>query len=233
MKKRRKGLLKKVHELSVLCGVDACLIVYGTPSDRFPADILPSEPRGVARVVTQFRGLPEGERRRKMVSQESFLRQRVGKMRDAQRRQLRENRQGELLALVAEGLSGRRSSFSNLAQVEEVASLTWMLDAKFKSVYDQLETQLRQLYSATPEGGVPLQAAAEEAAVRVVDHDPQSAAAAAAAAVEVLNRHDSSLLPPADTPTPQPPMVGPWAELQTPYLDPYVADPWLDSFYPF
>ncbi|OAY64357.1 Agamous-like MADS-box protein AGL80 [Ananas comosus] len=177
MKKRRKGLLKKVHELSVLCGVDACLIVYGTPSDRFPADILPSEPRG-------FRGLPEGERRRKMVSQESFLRQRVGKMRDAQRRQLRENRQGELLALVAEGLSGRRSSFSNLAQVEEVASLTWMLDAKFKSVYDQLETQLRQLYSATPEGGVPLQAAAEEAAVRVVDHDPQSAAAAAAAAVE-------------------------------------------------
>nr|CAD1816832.1 unnamed protein product [Ananas comosus var. bracteatus] len=146
-----------------------------------------------------------------MVSQESFLRQRVGKMRDAQRRQLRENRQGELLALVAEGLSGRRSSFSNLAQVEEVASLTWMLDAKFKS------------------------AAAEEAAVRVVDHDHQSAAAAAAAAaaVEVLNRHDSSLLPPADTPTPQPPMVGPWAELQTPYLDPYVADPWLDSFYPF
>ncbi|KAF5764506.1 putative transcription factor MADS-type1 family [Helianthus annuus] len=27
-KKRKKGLMKKVNELSTLCGIDACVIIY-------------------------------------------------------------------------------------------------------------------------------------------------------------------------------------------------------------
>ncbi|KAI9177945.1 hypothetical protein LWI28_020931 [Acer negundo] len=49
--KRKKGLLKKVSELSILCGIDACAIVY-SPYNNQP-DVWPSH-HEVQRIVSQF-----------------------------------------------------------------------------------------------------------------------------------------------------------------------------------
>ncbi|KAJ4823856.1 Agamous-like MADS-box protein agl80, partial [Turnera subulata] len=75
-KKRRKGLIKKVSELSTLCGIEACAIIY-SPYETQP-EVWPS-PVGVQRVLSQFRQMPEMEQSKKMVNQESFLRQRIAK----------------------------------------------------------------------------------------------------------------------------------------------------------
>ena len=75
-KKRKKGLMKKVSELSTLCGIEACAIVY-SPYDAQP-EVWPS-PIMVQRVLSQFKNMPEMEQSKKMVNQEHFLRQRIGK----------------------------------------------------------------------------------------------------------------------------------------------------------
>ncbi|CAH8387939.1 unnamed protein product [Eruca vesicaria subsp. sativa] len=57
-KKRKKGLLKKVNELSTLCGINACAIIY-SPYDTNP-EVWPSN-FGVQRVISDYRQLPEME----------------------------------------------------------------------------------------------------------------------------------------------------------------------------
>ena len=63
-KKRKRGLMKKVSELSTLCGIEACAIVF-SPYDAQP-ELWPS-PIGVQRVLSQFKKMPEMEQSKKMV----------------------------------------------------------------------------------------------------------------------------------------------------------------------
>lgn len=64
-KKRKRGLMKKVSELSTLCGIEACAIIF-SPYDSQP-ELWPS-PIGVQRVLSQFKKMPEMEQSKKMVS---------------------------------------------------------------------------------------------------------------------------------------------------------------------
>ncbi|XP_054776605.1 agamous-like MADS-box protein AGL8 [Prosopis cineraria] len=52
--KRKNGIMKKAHELSTLCGVDCCLVVYGPNSvDNLP-EIWPRDPREVHRIIKKY-----------------------------------------------------------------------------------------------------------------------------------------------------------------------------------
>ena len=62
-KKRKKSLLKKTEELSTLCGIEACAIVYG-PDDPQP-ETWPSE-AGVKNVLGKFSTIPEWEQGKKI-----------------------------------------------------------------------------------------------------------------------------------------------------------------------
>ena len=57
--------MKKVIELSTLCGIKACAIVY-SPYDAQP-EVWPS-PIVVQRVLAQFKNMPEMEQSKKMVN---------------------------------------------------------------------------------------------------------------------------------------------------------------------
>ena len=75
-KKRKKGMMKKVSELSTLCAIDACAILY-SPYDSQP-EVWPS-PLGAQCVVARLKKMLEMEQSKKMVNQENFLIQRVAK----------------------------------------------------------------------------------------------------------------------------------------------------------
>ncbi|CAA2986713.1 agamous-like MADS-box AGL80 [Olea europaea subsp. europaea] len=92
-KKRKKGLIKKVSELSTLCGIDICAIIY-SPYESQPDVLLDNH--GVHRVLAQFKRMPEMERSKKMVNQESFIRQRISKASDQLKKQHKENREKEI-----------------------------------------------------------------------------------------------------------------------------------------
>ncbi|KAH1226147.1 Agamous-like MADS-box protein AGL80 [Glycine max] len=97
-KKRKQSLLKKTEELSMLCGVEACAIVYG-PNDPRPV-IWPSE-LGVENVLRKFMSMPQLEQSKKMVNQESFIAQRIMKSKEKLQKIVKENKEIEMSLFMA------------------------------------------------------------------------------------------------------------------------------------
>ncbi|KAJ1423333.1 hypothetical protein SESBI_12546 [Sesbania bispinosa] len=122
-KKRKKGLMKKVGELSTLFGIDACAIGY-SPYDPQP-EVWPS-PIGVQRVLSKFRRMPELEQSKKMVNQESFLRQRIQKAKEQVKKQRKDNREKEMTQLMFQCLSAG-NIMQNISMVD-LNDLAWLID---------------------------------------------------------------------------------------------------------
>ncbi|XP_068329597.1 agamous-like MADS-box protein AGL80 [Pyrus communis] len=99
-KKRKNGLMKKVKELSILCGIDVSAIVY-SQYDTKP-DV--GSCRDVARrIVTRFKQMPERDKSRNMLNQESFLRQQILKAEEQLKKQIKENQEKEIMVQSMRG----------------------------------------------------------------------------------------------------------------------------------
>ncbi|KAM7259107.1 hypothetical protein ACFE04_014848 [Oxalis oulophora] len=127
-KKRKKGLMKKVDELSTLCGIEACAIVY-SPYDSQP-EIWPST-IGAQRVVSQFKKMPEMEQSKKMVNQESFIRQRITKVSEQLKKQRKENREKEVTEVMYQSLAGK--VINGLSMID-LNDLGWVIDQNLKEI---------------------------------------------------------------------------------------------------
>ncbi|XP_041023380.1 MADS-box transcription factor 50 [Juglans microcarpa x Juglans regia] len=125
-KKRRGGLLKKVSELTTLCGVSAFVIVYG-PDDQEGA-VWPSQ-QAVQQLLAKFQSVPDIERCKKMMNQETYLRERTTKVQDQLRKQQRKNKEVEVGHLIRQIQQGRKVEE---LEMNEMAGLAWMLEEKMK-----------------------------------------------------------------------------------------------------
>ncbi|XP_030485511.1 agamous-like MADS-box protein AGL80 [Cannabis sativa] len=142
-KKRKKGLLKKVSELSTLCGVDACAIIY-SPYDTQP-EVYPS-PGGVHRIVKKFKKMPEIEQGKKMMNQEVFLKQKIGKVSEQMKRLKKENRDRELNRLLYGNLSGKMN-LQGLT-VTDLNDLTSLIDQNLKDINKRMEELAKETKTA-------------------------------------------------------------------------------------
>lgn len=134
-KKRKKSLFKKVVELSTLCGIEACAIVYG-PYEPHP-EIWPS-PEGVQTVLSKFMALHEFQKCKKMMNQETFLAQRVLKAEEKLMKQRKDNREQEMTLLMTQCLSEGRVVQDNMSTMD-MSYLAWLIDHNLKDVARRLE----------------------------------------------------------------------------------------------
>ncbi|XP_058783794.1 agamous-like MADS-box protein AGL80 [Vicia villosa] len=134
-KKRKNGVLKKVDELSTLCGIEACAIIFG-PYDPQP-EIWPAQV-GVQKVLSKFMTVPEIEKSKKMVIQEIFLKQRIMKVKEKLNKQRRENWEKEMTMLVFQCLNAGKIVYNNIA-VTDLKNLSWMMDKNLKHICRRLE----------------------------------------------------------------------------------------------
>jgi SRF-type transcription factor (DNA-binding and dimerisation domain) len=141
-KKRKKGLLKKAQELSTLCDVKMCVVVYGGPQDR-EAEAWPSAAES-QRILRRFRSMPETEQSKKMVDQEGFLRHRLAKTQEQLRRLERENRELDSCLLMHDIISGHCNI--NVAAIEEATALAWLVETRLRNVQERIH----HLHSSDP-----------------------------------------------------------------------------------
>ncbi|KAJ4892976.1 Agamous-like MADS-box protein AGL80 [Raphanus sativus] len=100
-KKRKRGLLKKVHEISTLCGINAGAIIY-SPYDPTP-EVWPSV-AGMNQMIDAFRNLPEIDRHKNMVNQREFIQQRINKAENLLLKQKKDNREVNLTEAMYQSL---------------------------------------------------------------------------------------------------------------------------------
>ncbi|KAK9290469.1 hypothetical protein L1049_008639 [Liquidambar formosana] len=143
LKKRRAGLMKKVAELSTLCGVEACIVVF-SPDDAEPM-CWPSQAEA-KQVLERFFGLPEMERSKKMTTQETFINERIAKLQEKAQKQERIDEEIEMNQIMNQISHGQFCKELDLRQANGLASL---MDMKLKEVKRRLQYS-EQILSPLP-----------------------------------------------------------------------------------
>lgn len=133
LKKRRVGLLKKVSELTTLCGVNAFVIIY-SPEDNEPA-VWPSRPV-VQQLLARFQSLPEMERSKKMMNQETYLKERVGKVQEQLKKLHKKNKEVEMANLMYQIYHGK--SLDEL-HITELHGLLWLVEERMKEARKRID----------------------------------------------------------------------------------------------
>ncbi|PWA71529.1 transcription factor, MADS-box [Artemisia annua] len=117
-KKRKKGLMKKAQNEA--------------QPEVWPSNI------GVQRVLAQFKRMPEMEQSKKMVNQESFIRQRITKANEQLKKQIYENREKEMIEVMYQCLAGK-GSITNLI-LPDLNDLGGLVDQTLKDVNRRIES---------------------------------------------------------------------------------------------
>ncbi|PKI50010.1 hypothetical protein CRG98_029597 [Punica granatum] len=141
-KKRKKGLMKKVSELSTLCGIEACAIIY-SPYDTEP-EVWPSA-MGARRAIARFRNMSEMDQSKRMVNQQAFLRQRIGKAEEQLKKQQRDNREKEVTQAMYQALTGPGLNLQGLSLLD-LNDLGWVVDETIK----EIDAKVKSLEKSPP-----------------------------------------------------------------------------------
>ncbi|XP_020237628.1 agamous-like MADS-box protein AGL80 [Cajanus cajan] len=136
-KQRKKGILKKIEELSTYCGIESCAIIYG-PFVEAP-EIWPSE-SGVQNVLGKFRTMTEWEQNRKMLDQEGFIEQNIVKGREKVKKLAKENKEKEMNMLMHQCLKSGKIDPDNYMMATDFVNLSAVIDKKLKEINRKLET---------------------------------------------------------------------------------------------
>ncbi|GAU36856.1 hypothetical protein TSUD_213800 [Trifolium subterraneum] len=128
-KKRVKGLMKKLNEITTLCGIKACGIVFN-PDDLEP-QIWPSN-EGVQSVLNQFLHVPEFDRDRKMLNHESYLKEKIQKLNEKLTKKTKENRKMEMTVQLYRFLE-KGDITENLSIVDQ-DDLAYVINEKMEEI---------------------------------------------------------------------------------------------------
>lgn len=106
-KKRTNGLVKKVVEVSTLCGVDACVVVHS--EDNMLAQVWPSRERAL-QVYSRYLDHSEVERDRVSFNPVTYTEDRINKMKEQIARLQKTNKQEQTEQFVWKSRVGLVSS---------------------------------------------------------------------------------------------------------------------------
>ncbi|XP_057431665.1 agamous-like MADS-box protein AGL80 [Lotus japonicus] len=154
--RRKKGLLKKLKELTILSGgIDACALIYSEFDDQ--PEKWPSSPSELQRIITKFRSYPELEQGKKMLNQESLLDELILKANEKLAKRERKNREIQMSLRMFELLTNE-----NIIQTMskyDLNQLAWTIDEKLKQVDQRIvdlnnNASTSQSHAQTTDGAI-------------------------------------------------------------------------------
>ncbi|MFQ6650438.1 hypothetical protein Gotur_023289 [Gossypium turneri] len=117
-KKRIKGLKKKMRELSTLCGIDTCAIMYNPYKSR-----------------------PEMEKSKNMMNQKTFLSQKITKVAEQLKKHCNENWENEITQVMINNICSKRAVHGfNFGAFSDINML---LDKKMSDIDKRIEALSR------------------------------------------------------------------------------------------
>ncbi|XP_061367250.1 agamous-like MADS-box protein AGL80 [Gastrolobium bilobum] len=131
-KKRKKGIMKKVSELTILCGIQACAIIT-SPFDS-KTEVWP-DPEGAKQVIERYRNaaVVDGS---KNVNQESFMMQRIAKAHDQLKKQRQENLEKEMTLAMFKYMESK--TLPEDLTVEELKEMNRLIEKNMKEIEDKM-----------------------------------------------------------------------------------------------
>ncbi|OIW14087.1 hypothetical protein TanjilG_11432 [Lupinus angustifolius] len=129
LKKRKNSLIKKMGEITTLCGIEACAII--SSHNELQPEVWPSH-FGVQNVLSKFKRMSETERYMKMLNQESFMNQRIMKAQEQLKKLRNENKKKETTLLMYQCL--RNGNVDENIKMANMNDLSWMIDQTLKDI---------------------------------------------------------------------------------------------------
>ncbi|KAG4188994.1 hypothetical protein ERO13_A08G198550v2 [Gossypium hirsutum] len=133
-KKRTKGLMKKLSELSTLCDIDACSIMY-SPYESQP-EVWPSL-MGVQQVLSKLETIPEMEKSKNVLNQESFLSQKTTKAAEQLKKHCKENWEKEMTHVMFNTICGK--GVVHGLNFEALSEINLLLDKKMNDIDKRID----------------------------------------------------------------------------------------------
>ena len=93
------GIIKKINEITALCGIDVCGIIY--EENNAQTVVCPSEEE-VQMVLDKLTSFPEYKQRKSMVDHEGFLRQSIAKALEKLKKQKNNSKKNEMNELIGQ-----------------------------------------------------------------------------------------------------------------------------------
>ncbi|XP_047309776.1 agamous-like MADS-box protein AGL80 [Impatiens glandulifera] len=128
--KRKLSVMKQLDEITTLCDVEACTVIY---SDLDPQPVVWPSMDEVRRLITKYQSFPKVDQGKRKVNQETFTRQRLQKIQEKTRRQERENHHNEMTRICFNPWMNPQHAMSGLNTEEDFKELARVISQNMMS----------------------------------------------------------------------------------------------------
>lgn len=141
---RSKGLVKATEELSVLCGIDCCIIIVNNALGNNDSKHWPSAPDEMNRVIWKYENLPQDMKETNSFNQITFAKHLIEKVDRKGNILSYENRAKEISVLVSRCLDldvgrGRHGNIFGNFSMEDLLDMGKFIDDELGKVTARLE----------------------------------------------------------------------------------------------
>ncbi|CAN1216915.1 MADS-box transcription factor PHERES 2 [Linum perenne] len=132
MTRLQESIMKKVNELTILCGIQALCIIYKPTVDEPDKPLVwPPSDTTVRELLQRFYSLSEVQRLEKMTNQETYLKKMIAKKKEMQIKLMNKNNSMEISFLMNEVYFGKGLDGM---QMHEICNLEWLLKEKINAL---------------------------------------------------------------------------------------------------
>ncbi|GAB2272629.1 hypothetical protein Dimus_007451 [Dionaea muscipula] len=129
-KKRRLGLAKKMEELTTLCGIQGCLLIFNPDGeDMF---VWPSCEKA-KELLTKFESMPKLEQGKKMMNHAKYMQERNEKLHQDIAKYEKRNKEMKASLVMYDMCQGQGKTLHETNE-EDLELLRWFADQKFKEI---------------------------------------------------------------------------------------------------
>ncbi|CAN1262544.1 Agamous-like MADS-box protein AGL90 [Linum perenne] len=134
--KRKNGLLKKLEEITTLCGVATCAFIIHNFRDE--VEVWPSEPKASG-MLKKYKELPQRKQEKYMLNHEALSKERLEKMKKALKNQQEKNQLLEIDLLLKEDCPTTSGEDLDFGAKEELNYKREIVKNFKKKVTEQIE----------------------------------------------------------------------------------------------